>query len=366
MARLAPAHDPEPVVPGREPTGGPTAAAGSPAGLSGELAVALSQVRLRGAVFLRAEYTESWGYVSIGPEDTAALLSPGSPRVALFHVIGSGRCWVALEDGDRYWAGAGDVVVLPYGDLHRVGGIAEADCVPVDTLLDPPPWDRMPVIRYGAGGDRTDVVCGYLDVDDPLFDPRIRALPPLFVVSPPEGPAREWVRASIDYAAQQTSPAAAGGLVGPTQLPELLVREVLRLHLAGAPAVDTGWLAALRDPVLAPAMAAIHRRPEHKWTVQALAQEAHVSPSLLDERFRQRLGLAPIRYLTGWRMHVAEELLTSTDLGVAAVARRVGYEAEEGFSRAFKRSRGVAPRAWRDEHGAAGVRPPSSPRPVLR
>ena len=28
------------------------------------------------------------------------------------------------------------------------------------------------------------------------------------------------------------------------------IREVLRLHLASAPAVDRGWLAALRDPVL--------------------------------------------------------------------------------------------------------------------
>ena len=49
-------------------------------------------------------------------------------------------------------------------------------------------------------------------------------------------------------------------------------------------------------------------------------------------------------------MHLAEDLLASTDLGVAAVARRVGYDAEEAFSRAFKRAHGAAPGAWRARH----------------
>ncbi len=123
--------------------------------------------------------------------------------------------------------------------------------------------------------------------------------------------------------------------------------EILKLHLASAPAADRGWARAVRDPVLVPALAAIHGSPERKWTVASLAQEARVSISLLDERFREVLGLAPIRYLTGWRMHVAEDLLRSSDLAVAAVARRVGYDSEEAFSRAFKRAHGQAPSVWR-------------------
>ena len=78
-----------------------------------------------------------------------------------------------------------------------------------------------------------------------------------------------------------------------------------------------------------------------------LAREANVSPSLLDERFRDVLGLAPIRYLTGWRMRTAEDLLRTSDLSLGAVARRVGYESEEAFSRAFKRAHAQAPSAWR-------------------
>ena len=75
---------------------------------------------------------------------------------------------------------------------------------------------------------------------------------------------------------------------------------------------------------------------------------------LLDERFRQVLGRSPIRYLTEWRMHVAADLLASTDLGVAQVARRVGYESEEAFSRAFKRNVGRSPSSWRISQRGAG------------
>ena len=40
-------------------------------------------------------------------------------------------------------------------------------------LMSPPSWTELPVVRHGAGGDRTDVICGYLDVEDPLFDPAL-------------------------------------------------------------------------------------------------------------------------------------------------------------------------------------------------
>ena len=127
---------------------------------------------------------------------------------------------------------------------------------------------------------------------------------------------------------------------------------MLRLHLASAPSIDHGWLAALSDPVLAPALAAIHTAPDRKWSVADLAREAHVSASLLDERFREKLSLAPIRYLTEWRMHIARDLLASTTMSVAAIARRVGYESEEAFSRAFKRRPDAAERARARTQGA--------------
>jgi AraC-like DNA-binding protein len=194
---------------------------------------------------------------------------------------------------------------------------------------------------------QTDVVCGYLHSTHPLFDPSMRALPPLFVVRVPQGPAAGWVQASITYALEETAPSNRSTSVLSTRLPELVLIEVLRAHLSTAPSAQRGWLSALRDPVLAPALRLLHRAPEHRWTVAELASRAAASRSVLDGHFRQLLGRSPIRYLTEWRMHLAEQFLATTDLTVFDIARRVGYDSEEAFSRAFKRERGQSPSHWR-------------------
>ncbi len=333
VARSFADHDRAPAVPDPDATAA--------------LAEALNRLSVQGAIFLHGRYSEDWAYRSVPGEDAAAMLAPGAGQVLLFHVVADGRCWVAVDGGERHWADAGDVIVLPYGDTHEMGGTGPAEIVDMAQLMAPPPWQEMPFVQWGGGGDPTHVVCGYLTSDDPLFDPALRAFPPVFVVRP-DGPAAAWVRASIEYATGQITKVADDRFEAPTTIPRLLLQEVLKLHLSSAPASERGFVRALGDPVLAPAMGLIHAGPEHKWTVAELAGRCNVSVSLLDERFRAVLGMPPIRYLTSWRMHLAQDLLSSTTLGVATVARRVGYESEEAFSRAFKRKHGVPPSQWRD------------------
>ena len=314
----------------------------------------LDQLRLDGALFFRSELTEPFAFEST-PCELADALHPGAERLVLFHIVARGSCWVTSTDGVRHVAAEGDVIVLPYGDRHTIGGVSPADVVPINSLLDPLPWAHMPLLRHGGGGEPTELVCGYLYSEDPLFDPRLRALPPVFVVRLPDGAGAGWVKASVTYALEQSVPSNASGNALSLRLPELVLIEVLRTHLASAPAAERGWLAALRDPVLAPALSLLHGDPVRRWTVAELASGAAVSRSVLDDRFRQVLGRSPIRYLTEWRMHLAAELLATSDLGVAAVARHVGYDSEEAFSRAFKRAHALSPSHWRADR-AAGAR----------
>ena len=86
------------------------------------LDAALERLHLDGAIFFRAEMTESWAYESPSAAEMASFLRPGTERIIMFHIVVSGRLWVDVDGGDRHWANAGDVVVLPYGDQHRVGG----------------------------------------------------------------------------------------------------------------------------------------------------------------------------------------------------------------------------------------------------
>jgi AraC-like DNA-binding protein len=313
------------------------------------LDAALRRLRLEGAIFLRAQYQEAWSYLSETGPVTAGMLRPGTDRVILFHMVASGTCWVAVGDGEKHWATSGDVIVLPYGDQHRMGGVAEAQSVPLATIMPAPPWRTMPIIRHGAGGSQTNLVCAFLHSEDVLFDPRLRAFPSVFVARP-TGAAAEWLRATVAYALEQADRSPLGPDAVTVRIPELLLVEILREHLASAPALNRGWIAALHDPVLSPALSALHADPARKWTVSDLARIAVVSRSQLDNRFRELLDRSPIRYLTGWRLHVASELLSTTDMTVATAAHRVGYDAEEAFSRAFKRAYGEAPAVWRARH----------------
>jgi AraC-like DNA-binding protein len=314
----------------------------------------LEQLRLAGAIFFRAEFSDEFAFES-APLEFADALTQDPDRLILFHIVAGGSCWVSTDDGVRHWAAAGDVIVMPYGDRYRMGGPTPVETVSVLSLPSPPPWDTIPVVQQGGGGERTDVVCGYLHSQHPLFDPAMRALPPVFVVRLPPGPAASWVQASINYALEETAPSNRSTNAVSTRLPELVLIEVLRAHLATAPSTGRGWLAALDDPVLAPALSLLHGSPAHPWSVRELAMRTAVSRSVLDDRFRQVLGRSPIRYLTEWRMHLAEDLLAAAELTVYDIARRVGYGSEEAFSRAFKRERGQSPSHWRAAHTTRAV-----------
>lgn len=308
---------------------------------------ALSTVRLSGAIFLRAEYTAPWAYESPPSADLTAILRPQAQRLILFHIVEEGQFWLRLSSGEELRASQGEVVVLPYGHQHVMGSAESVQPIAIASLLPAPPWKEFPVIRYGGGGTRTSVVCGYLHCDDPIFAPVIGALPPLFSVRPPTGPAAAWVTASIQYALD----ASMGRQLPPSsvavRLPELLFSEVLRQYVENGSPLGMGWLAALRDPIVGPALIELHAAPAHRWTVEELARKVACSRSTLNERFVHVLGRAPMQYLSIWRIQLAGSLLRDTTLSAASVAYQIGYESEEAFSRAFKRAMGAPPAQWR-------------------
>ncbi len=91
---------------------------------------ALEQLRLEGAIFFRTELTEPFAFEST-PSALADQLHPGADACDPVPHRGRGTCWVAGDDGERHWAEPGDVIVLPYGDHHVIGGTSAATCVPI-------------------------------------------------------------------------------------------------------------------------------------------------------------------------------------------------------------------------------------------
>jgi AraC-like DNA-binding protein len=110
-----------------------------------------------------------------------------------------------------------------------------------------------------------------------------------------------------------------------------------------SPKSGSGWLRALGDKRLAPALAGLHADPRRAWNLEDLAQEAGMSRTSFVVHFRQVMGVPPLTYLSNWRMHLAERDLRAG----ASVAEAIGYTSESAFSHAFKRTTGTAPGRYR-------------------
>ena len=87
----------------------------------------------------------------------------------------------------------------------------------------------------------------------------------------------------------------------------------------------------------------IRDRPDLKWTVARLAHRVGLSRSTFAETFVAYEQLAPLAFVTRVRMERAAQLLKTKALSLHEAARRVGYQNEASFARAFKRHWGVTP-----------------------
>lgn len=130
---------------------------------------------------------------------------------------------------------------------------------------------------------------------------------------------------------------------------DILLVQALRAYVGRKGAAETGWIGALTNPQIGAAISLIHNSPGHRWTVEALATRIGMSRSAFAQRFKELVGVAPLDYVTRWRMHRAREALRREDVSVAGLAAVLGYSSESAFGNAFKRVFGRAPkRYWSD------------------
>ena len=81
--------------------------------------------------------------------------------------------------------------------------------------------------------------------------------------------------------------------------------------------------------------------------IEALATELGIHRSRLSRLFRQAVGVSPVAYLIDLRMRAALNLLKATDMTVAEIAHRCGYNDTSHFCRVFRALRGQTPGDYR-------------------
>ena len=94
------------------------------------LSEVLKVVKLQGALFFNGEFSAPWCFDSSRSEAMATYLAPGAEHLITYHFLTEGRAYARLQEGQRVELTAGDIVIFPHGDAHRMGnGLAEK---PVD------------------------------------------------------------------------------------------------------------------------------------------------------------------------------------------------------------------------------------------
>lgn len=118
-----------------------------------------------------------------------------------------------------------------------------------------------------------------------------------------------------------------------------------------------GWSHAVRDPQVRRALTLMHEQSAHPWTLDELAQQAGLSRTALAERFRDAMGDTPLNHLRVLRMQRAMRLLAETDHKLETIAAEVGYQDAFSFSKVFKRTLGLSPKAFRERDAADQAHP---------
>ncbi len=111
-------------------------------------------------------------------------------------------------------------------------------------------------------------------------------------------------------------------------------------------------LAAVVDRHLSRTIQKIHSEIDRPLDLNGLAHAAGMSRSSFAEHFRTTTGIAPISYVTRWRMLTAERYLEDPALSIPEIVERIGYESDVAFVRAFKCEQGQSPARFRCEAGA--------------
>ncbi len=289
------------------------------------LSTVITQMRLSAGVFVHARFCGRWAVDTSGQ------------RMATFHLIEHGACWLHVPGETPRPLAAGDLVVFPRDGAHVVSDAAER---PADVDIN-----ATPMAGPGETPDSA-MLCGYFEFQGAALVPLLHGLPDAIVISV-DNP---YTQPLIQLLMRELADDAPGAEAVIEFYAHALFVQTLRA--VGDGRLDQGLVAALRDPALARALAAIHSTPGERWTLTRLAALAHLGRTAFAERFRRFVGVPPMRYLQRWRLQLAAEQLKSTRRSMAAIAEEVGYASEVAFRKAFKREMDIAPGRLRRESAA--------------
>ena len=310
------------------------------------LSLVLDSLSLSGAVFLQGEFSSPWCISSQVEAGDCEPFMPVPSHIITYHLITEGELEVSVDGNNPIATKAGELIILPQNNFHLMGSDLQLNPISASQLVQSVEGPNIAKMSYNGGGDKAKIVCGFLGTNE-RDNPLICNLPPIIKLDLTDSNFGNWVKGSLDYALNELIAGDASANTALQKLAELLLSESIRCYMHDYSDVMQKWLKGLSDPHIGKALALIHSKISHPWTLEILASEVGLSRTALSDRFTLYIGLSPIRYLNQRRLHIAADYLRDTKKQVGLIAQDVGYQAETAFSRAFKRELGTSPLDYR-------------------
>ena len=314
----------------------------------------LRVIRLSGTAFIDADLYAPWAVETPPPSAIATRLAPGTGRIIPYHLVTEGACHVKLKAHTPVELAAGQVIMFPHGDVHVLASTPGLKPMQIttDAVVKLTRPDSIARVRYGGNGARTRLICGFFACDEVLSEQLLARLPRLMHCKIGADSGAALLSRSV-----QPSRAAAqlglGAVLG--KLSELLFVDAIRAYVESM-SQHEGWLTGLKDRYVSRGLALMYGRPNEHWTVESLARKVGVSRTALADHFVRCTGMAPMQYLSQWRLRVAADGLRHTDRAIKLLAEAAGFGSTAAFARAFRREFGVSPDRWR-RNQRSGKRP---------
>ena len=295
------------------------------------LADVLAVLDVRASLYFRATFSAPF-----------AVAVPADHRRIRFHLGCRGESWIGLSSGESAAYGPGDLILVPHGASHTLADEPTTPALPLDDVLKQASSDRIGCISYGGRGRIVELVCGHFGFNEDIAHPLVESLPPLIHIKAREQQDYSWLDVVLRQMEKESCAALPGHQEALRRLSEILFIQVLRTFVEEGSA-SARFLTVLVDPQLRGVLDAIHADPSSDWTVERLGEIAGLSRTIFAERFREKLGVTPMRYLADWRLQKARALLSEPSLTIGEIARAIGYDSEASFNRAFSQHFGKTP-----------------------
>ncbi|MFK7992763.1 MAG: cupin domain-containing protein [Granulosicoccus sp.] len=307
------------------------------------LSTILGELRVSGAIVLSQAHPIPWSIrVPRGNTLRPYLGVSDDVTVVPFHIAHRGHFDLITAKGKSITVQSNQMVMCANGQGHVMGSGEARQTRSFEEVMSGGSF-HSPASETG----NTEVVCGVFMLRNTKHNPMIMALPDFVLIDvfgSDSSHTMQQLHAMLKDELSKNRQAQSYML---ERVLELMYAESIRLYTEMQHTDSPGWLSAIRDSRIGPAISYIHDNLTESITIDQLAQLVALSPSRFAALFKASVGISPKAYIGTQRQALAARRLLESKLSIQEIAHECGYRSMPSFSKLFLKQFGCTPSQWR-------------------